>query len=201
MTTQQKAQIAIPSTSPRLTRAELHVGRWLCLAGWLFPRNSSSDAVATSLHFDVSPETVWQGILLYEDVPQRPPFLLRVLLPYPVHTVGDKTRVGSTVHCTYSKGALEKRITVVEPPHLVKFEITEQHLAIEACITALGGSYEIRPRGNKTEAVLITNYRGHLRPRALWRPFERYFTHLLHWHILGGMRDMIELKTNSSQRS
>jgi hypothetical protein len=161
---------------------------WFWLAGWLFPRNSVTETIATSVHFHTSPEVVWQQMLLYEDVPVCPPFLLRMLLPYPVRTEGKKTCVGACVQCTYNGGYLVKRIIVVEQPHLVRFDVIEQDLGIEGCITTLGGSYEIRPCGDDTEVVLTTNYQGHLRPRRFWRPLERILTHQLHHHILDGMR-------------
>jgi hypothetical protein len=164
------------------------MGRWFWQVGWLFRRNAVIDVVATSVYFHASPEIVWQQMLLYEEVLVRPPFLLRVLLPYPVRTEGEKTCVGAAVQCTYKGGHLIKRIGVVEPPHVLQFDVVEQHLGIEACITTLGGSYELRSRGGQTEVVLTTNYRGHLRPRSLWRPLERILTHKLHRHILNGMR-------------
>ena len=68
----------------------------------------------TKVHFDASPETVWQGMLFYEEVPRRPMPLLRVFLPAPVRTQGDKTRVGAIIECTYDGGYLEKRITEAE---------------------------------------------------------------------------------------
>ena len=40
--------------------------------------------------------------MLYEEVPGHPPFLLRALLPNPVRTQGDKSRIGATVRCTYT---------------------------------------------------------------------------------------------------
>ena len=56
-----------------------------------------------------------------------------------------------------------------------------------------GGSYEMRPeKGGGTLLVLTTNYRGHLWPRFLWRPIERYIAHGVHNHILDGMRTVLE---------
>jgi hypothetical protein len=55
-----------------------------------------------------------------------------------------------------------------------------------------GGSYEIRAEGGGAEVVLTTRYRGHLRPRWLWRPFEHFVAHRLHRHILDGMRASLE---------
>lgn len=91
------------------------------LLGWLFARKAVSEAVATRVHFNASPEAVWNHIMFYEEVPGRPPFLLRALLPHPVRTEGDKTLVGATVRCAYKGGHLVKRITTVEPPHFLKF--------------------------------------------------------------------------------
>lgn len=188
MTSGQNGDRSVPGASPTRPRPKPHMGGWFCLVGWLFPRNAATEVVATSVHLYASPETVWQRMLLYEEVPLRPPLLLRVLLPHPVRTEGDKTRVGAALQCTYNGGHLVKRIKVVEPPHLVKFEVIEQRLGIEGSITALGGSYEIRSCVDQTEIVLNTNYRGHLRPRFFWRPLERFLAHQLHRHILDGMR-------------
>ena len=72
--------------------------------GLLFPRNARSEAVETALHLSATPEEVWRGILFYEEVPRRPLWFLRVFLPQPVRTDGEKTRVGAIVHCTYDSG-------------------------------------------------------------------------------------------------
>jgi hypothetical protein len=160
--------------------------------GRLFPRSSNIEAVATKVHFDVPPEAVWQGMVFYEEVPRRPRPLLRMFLPTPIRTRGEKTRVGSLIECTYEGGYLEKRITAAEPARFVQFEILVQQLGIEDCISMQGGSYEIRPDAGGSEVVLSTLYRGHLRPRWLWRPLERFLAHSLHGHILDGMRVTLE---------
>ena len=55
-----------------------------------------------------------------------------------------------------------------------------------------GGSYEMSDHPGGSELVLTTRYRGHLRPRWLWRPLERFLAHRLHRHILDGMRAALE---------
>ncbi|HMK74509.1 MAG TPA: SRPBCC family protein [Myxococcaceae bacterium] len=162
----------------------------LARIGRLFPRNAAVESVRTRLHFDAAPDDVWQRMLFYEEVPRRPMLLLRLFLPAPVRTEGAKTRVGETIRCTYQDGYLEKRITAVEPPRLIRFEVSLQQLGIEDCISMTGGSYQIEPRpmGAGCELVLTTRYHGFLRPRWLWRPLERFLAHRLHHHILSGMR-------------
>ena len=50
---------------------------WYRLASWLFAHGTVDETVATRFHFDASPEEVWNHIMFYEEVPGRPPFLLR----------------------------------------------------------------------------------------------------------------------------
>jgi hypothetical protein len=156
--------------------------------GRLFPRNAQSEAVETALHLNATPEEVWQGILFYEEVPHRPLWFLRIFLPRPIRTDGEKTRVGAIVRCTYDSGHLLKRITAVEPAHLMRFDVLEQRLGVEDCVSMSQGSYEILAMGDGSHVVLTTHYRSRLRPRRLWRPLERCLAHRLHRHILDGMR-------------
>jgi len=172
----------------------------LARIGRLFPRNESVERVDTRVHFDASPETVWQQMLFYEEVPRRPMPLLRLFLPAPIRTQGDKTRVGAVIECNYEGGYLEKRIAAVERARFVGFDVLVQRLGVEDCISMTGGSYELRSDGGAgTELVLTTSYRGHLRPRWLWRPFEHYLAHRLHRHILDGMR--VALKAGFSREA
>jgi hypothetical protein len=162
--------------------------RMLARAGAVFPRSATIRHVVTRASVDAPPEEVWRRIVLYEDVPHPPPLLLRLLLPMPLRTSKPGLTVGALVQCNYSGGGrLVKRITEVQPPSLVRFEVIEQRLGIEPCLTTLAGAYEIRESSSGSEVALTTSYLGHLRPRWLWRHPERSLAHALHRHILRGM--------------
>lgn len=176
-----KTDHAIPTKTP------LHARQLLWLIGRLFPPGRAIDVAITKAGFEAPPEEVWQKMVFYEEVSHRPPLLLRMFLPSPMKTQGNGKRVGTTVECSYSRGSLKKRITVLERPRLVRFRVIEQHIGIERCVTTVEGSYEIRGNGSSSEVALTTKYRGHLRPRWLWRPLERLIAHQLHCHILAGM--------------
>ena len=178
----QRAE-AIPTTR----RLRKHAAGCYRLVSWLFAREAVSEVVSTRVQFNASPEAVWSHLMLYEEAPGCPPFLLRALLPDPVRTEGDKTRVGATVRCSYRGGNLVKRITTVEAPHVLQFEVIEQRLGIESCILTRGGSYQIQTCGDVTDVVLITNYQAYLHPRSLWRPLEALVVSQLHRHILHGL--------------
>jgi len=152
-------------------------------------RHAMKEVVSTRLHLQAAPQDVWHRIMFYEEVPGRPPRLLRWLLPCPVRSEGGKARAGAVVQCTYKGGSLVKRITAVKPPCLIQFDVLDQRLGIENCVRALGGSYEIRQNGEGSEIILTTDYLAYLRPRFLWRPLEKFLAGALHRHILGGMSD------------
>lgn len=157
------------------------------LVGRLLAGEAVGETVATERHFDFCPEAMWESKMFYEELSGKPPLLLRALLPCPIRTEGDKTRVGAMVRCAYSTGDLFKRITAVEPPYFLQFEVTKQHLGIEGCVEAVDGSYRIRRSAGGSEVVLTTNYRAYLRPRWAWRPLERLLVGTLHGYILDGI--------------
>lgn len=172
----------------RATKAKPHTGALPKVLSWLFARQPVNESVATRVLLAASPETVWNQIMFYEEIPGQSPFPLRAFMPRPLRTDGDKAGLGAKVRCLYKGGDLVKRITAVEPQRLIQFEVIEQSLGVEGCVIALGGSYEIRHSGDGSEIALTTKYRAYLHPRPLWRPLERLVTSQLHKHILNGMQ-------------
>ena len=124
--TARSATAVSPATPQLVSQAG---GRYRLVRS-LFARKPTEDSVATKVHFDASPEAVWNRLIFFEEVPGRPPFILRLLLPHPVRSEGDKSDVGAAVQCTYKGGDLVKRITEVEPPFRLRFEVVEQRLGI-----------------------------------------------------------------------
>lgn len=161
--------------------------KWYRRLTFLFGGHAVDESVTTRIHFDACPDAVWNQMMFYEEVPGRPPWPLRLFLPAPTGTEGDKGVAGAIVRCAYQGGDLYKRITAVDAPRSVRFEVVRQHLGIEDCVVALGGSYRIDSRGDGCDVSLTTNYRACLCPRRLWRPVEKLLARQLHRHILDGM--------------
>lgn len=165
------------------------------LAGWLwrlFGGPGVIEQVVTRMHFDASLQNSWDEMMFYEEVPGRPPLLLRAIIPYPVRTEGTKSAVGSLVRCVYRGGDLVKRITAIDAPLAIRFDVLNQRLGIERCTVALNGSYELDESADGTEVAATTRYRTYLHPRWLWRPLEKIVTGQLHRHVLHGMRAAAE---------
>lgn len=157
------------------------------------PHRQVISEVRTRLTVDSSAEEAWNAVMFYEQVEHEPPWLLRLALPKPVRSVGDKTTEGEIVRCFYDRGYLSKRISRVEPRRRLRFEVVEQELHFERDIKLLGGSFELLSAGDKqTEIVLTTRYERLLSPQWLWKPIEHKVVHSLHEHVLDGMRRKIE---------
>lgn len=180
--------LSVPRAIETTSRPGFSVRRWLGRFGRVFSRSELNEAITTGVRFEASPDEVWEGLHFYEDLPQRPMLFLRLFLPRPVRTEGKKTEVGSIIVCKYDGGHIVKRITLADAPRELRFEVLEQALGVEDCISMGEGSYQIRSVAGGCEVLLTTMYRGHLRPRWLWRPLERFLCRRVHRHILEGMR-------------
>lgn len=146
-------------------------------------------SILTQMTFAASPEQVWKRLMFYEQIEERPPLALRLLLPVPTRTEGRKSQVGDEAKCIYDCGHLIKRVTEIEVGRRYGFEVVEQALEVGGGIRLAGGAYMLREidRG-RTEVTLATRYVSPRRPRWLWKPIEAAVCHTLHRHILGAMR-------------
>jgi len=145
--------------------------------------------VATSLVFEATRARIWERLMFYEQIDERPPLHLRMLLPVPIETKGRKSQVGDEVHCRYEGGYLIKRVTQIEPGRRYAFEIIEQALVVGGGMLLSGGEYILRELApERAEIVIATRYVSPRWPRWLWLPIERAVCHSFHRHILRAMR-------------
>jgi hypothetical protein len=163
----------------------------------VLPRRVELAIVRTGLTVHATPQEAWNAIMFYEEVEHAPPWLLRLALPKPIKSVGDKRKEGETIRCFYDRGHLCKRISQCEPGRLLAFEVTEQELHFERDVLLRDGSFEISPSGPETTRItLTTRYQRRLSPRWLWEPIERRVVHNLHGHVLKGMKEHAEKSQN-----
>jgi hypothetical protein len=131
--------------------------------------------------------------MFYEQIEERPPLLLRLLLPLPIATAKSTSKVGDEVRCRYHGGHLLKKITEIEPERHYRFTIVEQKLAVGGGLVLSGGGYALvdLPEGG-TEVAVTTRYVSVRRPGWLWRPIEQAVCHMFHRYLLAAMRRKVE---------
>jgi hypothetical protein len=150
-------------------------------------------SVVTRMRVDAPVERVWDRLVFFEQIPWRPPLLVRLLLPAPIRAEGPRSAVGDEVLCVYERGHLRKRATQLDRWRRYAFDVAEQQLAVGAGIRLLSGGYALSqlPDG-ATHIELETRYVSPRRPAWLWRPIEAAVCHAFHRHILAAMRRGVE---------
>ncbi len=158
--------------------------------------------IVTRMTFAASPAQAWHGLMFYEQIAERPPLHLRLLLPRPIRTEGRKSQVGDDARCLYVGGHLLKRVTRIDGGRYYEFAVVEQNLAIGGRMRLRGGAYTLRelPDGC-TEVVLTTRYFSPNRPRWLWQPIEAAVCHAFHRYILGAIQRRVEPQDRASETS
>lgn len=150
-------------------------------------------SIVTRMRFDASIERAWHGLMFYEQIGERPPLHLRLLLPVPIRTESAKTNVGDEVRCLYEGGHLLKRITRIDAGRRYEFEVVEQNLAVGRGMSLAGGCYTFQElAGGGIEVAVTTRYVSPRRPGWLWRPLEAAVCHMFHRHLLAAMRRKVE---------
>ena len=125
-------------------------------------------SVVTRMTFPAAAGEVWDQLMFFEEIEERPPFPLRLLLPAPIRTVGRKSEVGDEARCLYEGGHLIKRVTQLEQGRLYAFEIIEQSLLVGGGMRLSGGAYTLRElAAGSTEVSLATRYLTPRRPRSV----------------------------------
>jgi hypothetical protein len=155
--------------------------------------SGATDRVVTRMNVLASAAQVWTSLMYYESIEESPPWLLRVLLPRPIRTVGSKSAVGDQATCLYEGGHLLKQVTRLERRRLYEFCVVEQNLRIGGRVALSGGSYGLaeRPDGT-TDLTVMTGYVSRNRPRWLALPVERLACHLFHRHLLRSIKRKAE---------
>jgi len=150
-------------------------------------------SIVTRMRLAASPAAVWNSLTLYEEIGDRPPLHLRLLLPVPVRNEGRISKVGDEAKCLYEGGHLLKRITRIERDGLYEFEVAEQVLPVGGGMRLCGGSYALRALPNSaTEVAIETRYVSTRWPRWFWRPLEALVCHWFHRYLLRSMRHKLE---------
>jgi hypothetical protein len=166
----------------------------------VFPMEEDLAEVRTAAVFPTSATAAWDSILFYEEVEHEAPWLVRRTLPQPLRAEGSKQAVGDVERCVYKQGHLVKVISERVEGERLAFRVVEQRLRIERNVSLQDGAFLLEPiDARHTRVILTTRYHRHLRPAWLWQPTERKVVHLLHGHVLEGMRRRAEQGSPSGE--
>jgi len=140
-----------------------------------------------------SPDSVWKSLCFYEDVGEKAPFLLRLLLPRPLPAASPVRTEGEETTLHYEDGHYAKRVKKLEPQRHYEFDVIDQRLASDRGVLLLSVAYTLDELSSKkTDLAITTRYTSRIGPRWLAEPIEGVLCRRLHKHLLDAIQAQSE---------
>ena len=163
--------------------------------------------VTTSLEIAASPQTVWQHVIAYTDMPEPTEWLFRTGIGYPRRVRLEGAGMGATRFCDFSTGSFVEPITVWEPARRLEFDV----IVSAAPMKEWGPYGDIQPahlhgyfNSKKGRFLLKTLENGHtllegtswyehgLEPGPYWRWWSDAIVHRIHRRVLTHIKHLSE---------
>jgi hypothetical protein len=155
--------------------------------------------VMTAIEIDVPPEDVWEAVIAFPRIEDRPPWLFRLGIAAPLEAVIEGEGVGATRRCRFTTGDFVEPVTAWEPPARLAFDVTAQpsplreltfydevtppHL--DGGMRSLHGEFRLVPLpGGRTRLEGRTWFEMRLHPAAFWTPWATSIVHAIHRRVL-----------------
>jgi hypothetical protein len=156
-------------------------------------------SVTTSVDITASPQTVWNHVIQFSELPPPTDLFFRAGIAYPIRARIWGRGVGAVRHCEFSTGPFVEPITVWDEPHLLAFDVTQQphpmrelspYRALDTphlngFFQSLHGQFLLMslPSGG-TRLSGTTWYSQSLWPGSYWRVWSDYLVHKIHSRVL-----------------
>jgi uncharacterized membrane protein YhaH (DUF805 family) len=166
--------------------------------------------VKTSVVIKSDPETVWNHVVTFSQLPPPTEAMFKTGIAYPIRAEMHGQGVGAERHCIFSTGPFVEPITVWDEPRLLAFDVTSQPRAMEEWsiyknlspphlenyFVARRGQFELKPLPDGTTLLEGTTwYQNRYWPAPYWHLWSDQIIDGIHNRVLVHIR--ISLKINS----
>jgi uncharacterized membrane protein YhaH (DUF805 family) len=155
--------------------------------------------VVTSVDVAAPPSVVWNRVVQFDRIQERPAWYFRAGIAYPIRATIGGIGPGAIRRCEFSTGAFVEPITVWDEPRRLAFDVVEQPAPLrELSIYSKVYAPHINGYFNSTrgEFRLIPTAGGHTRleghtwysvaiyPQGYWRATSEFLLHRIHLRVL-----------------
>jgi uncharacterized membrane protein YhaH (DUF805 family) len=155
--------------------------------------------VVTSVDVAAPPSVVWNRVVQFDRIQERPAWYFRAGIAYPIRATIAGVGPGAIRRCEFSTGAFVEPITVWDEPRRLAFDVVEQPAPLlELSIYSNVYAPHINGYFNSTrgEFRLIPTVGGHTRleghtwysvaiyPQGYWRATSEFLLHRIHLRVL-----------------
>ena len=155
--------------------------------------------VTSAMIVHASPETVWNHVVSFAELPPPKEWIFHTGLAYPIRAKVHGKGVGAVRHCEFSTGAFIEPIQVWQKPSLLRFSVTDNpppmremslysridppHL--HGFLVSRQGQFRLtRLSDGSTRLEGTTWYYHHLWPARYWQLWSDYIIHQIHLRVL-----------------
>lgn len=155
--------------------------------------------VVTSIVIDAPPDRVWQQLIDFETIDDRPGLPFRLGIAYPVRASLSGPGVGAVRRCTFSTGDFVEPITHWDAPRRLSFDVVEQPPVleewspyrtiyaphVEGFFRSQRGEFRlVALPGGRTRLEGSTWYTLEMHPRVYWTLITEALLHRIHVRVL-----------------
>jgi hypothetical protein len=166
--------------------------------------------VRSAVEINAPPETVWDHVIAFAEIPPPQELLFRAGVAYPVRAEISGSGVGATRLCIFSTGPFEEPITVWDEPHLLKFSVSKNPAPLNELspyqnihaphlhgyFISHGGQFLLTALpGGRTRLEGTTWYQHTMWPATYWSWWSNYVIHRIHMRVLTHIRERAESQT------
>jgi hypothetical protein len=170
------------------------------------PPDPALHRVTTTVEIDSPPQRVWDELIAFSEMTDRPNWLFRMGIAYPVRAEIRGRGPGAVRYCVFSTGAFVEPIEVWDEPRLLKFSVAEQPLImrewspyrhIETAhldyFRSRQGQFLLEPtKAGGTRLAGTTWYEHTIFPAAYWRLWSDLIIHRIHERVLKHIKSLAE---------
>jgi len=169
----------------------------------------TSFAVTSTIDVNAPPETVWQNVVSFSELPPVEDWLFKTGLAYPIRAKINGTGVGAIRHCEFSTGPFVEPITIWNEPNHLRFGVTSmpqpmqewtfyKHIHpphLDGYFKTTQGEFRLESIGNEqTRLHGTTWYENDLSPALYWKIWSDFLIHRIHLRVLKHVKYLSEKK-------
>ena len=164
--------------------------------------------VTTQVEINASPETVWQNLIAFSELPPPDERLFKIGIAYPIRAEISGHGVGAVRNCVFSTGAFVEPIEIWDEPRLLQFGVTAQppvmnemsvysnlrppHL--QNYLHSRKGQFLLtRLPDGRTRLEGTTWYQNDFWPSLYWQRWSDYIIHRIHQRVLEHIKTKSEI--------
>lgn len=172
--------------------------------------------VLTVVEIAAPPERVWECVVSFPEITERPEWFFRWGISCPQGARIDGSRVGAIRHCDFTTGSFVEPVTAWEPPRLLAFDVSEQpepmtelspyrHIHpphLDGSFRSTHGEFRLIPLANGgTRLEGRTWYKLEIYPHSYWTLWTDWLVHRIHGRVLRHIKQLAESSHEATPRT